>query len=265
MFFEKEKSGAKFFQSSILDDDSLVHAFSTRLGGNTLSPMHYFSMGTAGMPEFKKEVDKNRIKLCNILDLNYQKLIIPDQKHTDNIVVIKNNSNFDLKETDGVITDQDDLPIMLLFADCTPVILFEPQKRILGVIHAGWRGTAKGIVSKAVKIFIEEFNAAPELIKAAIGPAIGQCCYPVSEDVAEQLRSSIKKDCDNIFIKAENTGKINVDLKKLNAQQLVESGVLNIDVMGYCTSCNNSLFYSYRADNGKTGRHCAVASIKGQR
>jgi len=149
---------------------------------------------------------------------------------------------------------------MLLFADCTPIILYSETNKVLGVIHAGWKGTAKGIVKKAVNIFENEFATAPAMIKAVIGPSIGHCCYPVSEEVAEQLNRSIREKHDNIFDNQKD--KVHVDLKKLNAQQLLEAGVKEIDTTVYCTSCMNEVFYSYRANNGKTGRHCAIAAIK---
>ncbi|OGI02728.1 MAG: hypothetical protein A2104_09365 [Candidatus Melainabacteria bacterium GWF2_32_7] len=123
-------------------------------------------------------------------------------------------------------------------------------------------------------------------IKAAIGSAIGQCCYPVSTEVSEELANTIKKDYDNIFtrnikdnslceagvknLKSNSVGLedlnsfvVNVDLKKLNARQLEKAGVINIDKSDNCTCCMSSVFYSYRAENGKTGRHAAIVSLSG--
>jgi len=151
---------------------------------------------------------------------------------------------------------------MLLFADCVPVIIYAPDKHVISVTHAGWRGTAKSIAKKAVNILEAEFNADIKKLKAVIGPAIGNCCYPVSKKVFEELKITITEDCDNLFTRNMNDINIvNVDLKKLNARQLEESGVINIDTSDNCASCMNSVFYSYRAENGKTGRHSAIASL----
>ena len=126
--------------------------------------------------------------------------------------------------------------------------------------------TEKALIDekKALNILDQEFHADINKIKAAIGPAIGQCCYPVSTEVSEKLINTIQKDCDNIFTKNINDNNlVNVDLKKLNARQLEDSGVINIDKSDNCTCCMNSVFYSYRAEKGKTGRHVAIASLSG--
>lgn len=261
MFYTEENRSIKYIKSTIFDDEKLVHAFSSRIGGNTPEPMNSFSLGTAGNVAFKAYIEDNRKSVCDILGINYNLIINPDQKHTDNIKIIA-SLNDDLSETDGVITAIPGLVLLLLFADCVPIILFAPKEKVLGVIHAGWRGTAKKIVQKAITMFDKEFNVPPENVKAAIGPAIGQCCYPVSLDVARELKNSIDQNCDNIFKNVGDSDLIKIGLKELNGQQLLESGVVDIDIYNGCTSCNNSLFYSYRADNGKTGRHGAIASLR---
>jgi polyphenol oxidase len=261
MFYIEEKKSLKYYKSSILEDNNLVHAFTTRFDKNPSSPLNGFSLGTAGNPELKPRVDVNRKRICNVLGLNHNLIINPQQEHTDNIKIIKSLTD-DLSSTDGVITDVPGLVLLLLFADCVPVIIYAPEERVVGVIHAGWKGTAKGIVAKAVNIFNTNFNISSESIKVAIGPAIGQCCYPVSGEVAEKLKKTVNTDCDNIF-KADSDNLVRVDLKGLNARQLEESGIVDIDILDDCTSCKNSLFYSYRAEKGKTGRHGAIASLCG--
>ena len=264
MFYFQQTQDIKLYKSSILDDENLIHAFTTRIGGNTPSPLESFSMGTAQNPELLQHVENNRKKLCETLGLRYEKLIIPEQKHTDNIKIASSPSD-DVSNCDALITEVPELVLMLLFADCVPVIIYAPDKKVISVVHAGWRGTEKSIVQKTLNIFDKEFKADIKKIKAVIGPAIGQCCYPVSNEVAEKLKSTIqdKKYCDNIFTKNINSdNSVNVDLKKLNAVQAEEFGVKNIDKSENCTSCRNDVFYSYRAQSGRTGRHAALASIK---
>jgi len=261
MFLLREKSNVKYLQSSILASENLVHAFTTRIGGSTPAPMDTFSLGTAGMTEFQEYVSNNRRKICEVLKVDFNKIVNPEQKHTDNIKIVKTSFD-DVSNTDGVITFERELVLLLLFADCTPIILYAPKEHIVGVIHAGWRGTAKKIACKAISIFKEEFNVSPDTIKAAIGPAIGQCCYPVSEETYFELKNSVSSGYDNIFKITDNTDKVKVDLKLLNQQQLIEAGVSDIDVLNDCTSCKNSLYYSYRANNGVTGRHAAIASLR---
>lgn len=261
MFYFEEKGGLSLYKSSILDDEKLVHTFTTRTGGNTPHPLNTFSMGTAENPELLPYVQENRKRICEILGINYENLIIPEQKHTDNIKIVSSNSD-DVSDCDGLITQTPGIVLMLLFADCIPVIIYAPDKHIISVVHAGWRGTAKSIVKKTLNIMKNEFNVDIKKIKASVGPAIGQCCYPVSREVAEELENTITNNCDNIFTtNIKDNNLVNVDLKKLNVQQLKEFGIINIDKSENCTCCMNSVFYSYRGENGKTGRHAAIASL----
>ncbi|HBG48667.1 MAG TPA: peptidoglycan editing factor PgeF [Cyanobacteria bacterium UBA9971] len=263
MFYFQEKQNINLYKSSILDDENLIHSFTTRTGGKTPSPLETFSMGSAENPELLHYVQENRKKICEILGVKYENLIIPQQKHTDNIKIISSIYD-DVSNCDGLITDVPELVLMLLFADCVPVIIYAPDRHVISVIHAGWRGTAKSIVKKALHILDQEFHADIKKIKATIGPAIGQCCYPVSIEVSKELEITIEKDCDNIFTtNIKDNNLVNVDLKKLNARQLEDSGVINIDKSDNCTCCMSSVFYSYRAEKGKTGRHAAIASLSG--
>lgn len=234
MFIFQETDNIKLYKSSNFDDKKLTHAFTTRTSGNM-------------------QDKENRQAICKILGIEYENLVVPEQKHTDNIKIITRPDE-DLSNSDGLITATPGFGILLQFADCVPVIMYAPDRHVIAVIHAGWRGTAKSIVQKAVDILEREFNAKAELIQVAIGPAIGQCCYPVSEEVAEQLLSTVAEK-DNLFVVN------NIDLKKLNAQQLIERGVKNIDISDECTSCRNSVFYSYRVEKEKAGRHAAIVCL----
>ncbi|MDD3149794.1 MAG: peptidoglycan editing factor PgeF [Candidatus Gastranaerophilales bacterium] len=257
MFVKTQIEDIVYFQSEFLNKDNFVHAFSTRIGGNTPKPLNSFSMSSTGLIQYQDFILKNRENFCKVLNIPYENLIIPEQKHSSNIKILK-NKNDDVSNTDGVITNLKNIPIMLLFADCTPIILY--SENVFGVLHAGWRGTTAEICKKSVEIFKKDFNIEPKSIKAAIGAAIGQCCYPVDIEVYEKLRATLKTDYGDIFEK--NSSKINVNLAKVNFYQLMESGLMDIDILGYCTSCNNSLFYSYRKESGQTGRHCAMACLK---
>lgn len=262
MFYFNKTKNLNLYKSSIFDDENIIYSFTTRTGGNTPYPLANFSMGTAENPELFPNVEDNRRKICEILGVKHENLIIPQQKHTDNIKIVS-SINDDVFNCDGLITEVPDLVLMLLFADCVPIIIYAPDRHVISVVHAGWRGTAKSIVKKAINILDEEFHADIKKMKVAIGPAIGQCCYPVSTEVSEELEITIKKDCDNIFTRSiDDDDLVNVDLKKLNARQLGDTGVINIDKSDNCTCCMSSVFYSYRAENGKTGRHAAIASLK---
>ncbi len=261
MLHHKTKSAIEYYESDIFKSDGLVCAFSTRIGGNTPAPLNSFSLGTAGREEFAEHVTQNRQKLCSVLNLDYAKIVNPRQVHSANIKTVS-SAGEDLSNIDGIITAQKGLAVLLLFADCTPVVIFDEKQKILGVIHAGWRGTAAGITRKAADILKNNFNSNPENIKAVIGPSICQDCYPVDEKTASELKKCVSNPDESIFIESDKG--IKIDLKKLNELQLIEAGVprINIDRTDFCTSCRNDIFYSHRKDKGETGRHGVIASIK---
>ena len=176
------------------------------------------------------------------------KTVTPQQTHSDHIEYVDKRTEY--PDTDSLILTKHNQACYLRFADCTPLIFYNPKTKTGAVSHAGWRGTAAKIGVKTV----EKMGRNPKDIIAIIGPAIGLCCYEVSDDVRGKLLNTI---CDATGL----TDDKNVDLKGINARQLEEIGVEKIDICPYCTSCNNDLFYSYRKENGTTQRHYAVLKI----
>ena len=139
---------------------------------------------------------------------------------------------------------------MLFYADCVPVLLADPETGVIGLAHAGWRGTAAQIAKKTVAAMQDAFHVNPQNLLAAIGPSIGGCCYEVDDVVRNEMpgyESCFMDKCD---------GKYWLDLWQVNRQQLMETGVKpsRISVAGICTNHNPELFCSYRYENGRTGR-----------
>ena len=172
----------------------------------------------------------------------------PQQTHSDHIEFVDERTEY--PDSDGLILTKPKQSCYLRFADCTPLIFYNPKTKIGAVSHAGWRGTAAKIGVKT----IEKMGGNPKDIIAVIGPAIGLCCYEVSDDVRGKLLETVN-DSRGLM-----KGK-NVDLKGINARQLQEIGVEKIDICPYCTSCNNDTFYSYRKENGTDKRHYAFLSL----
>lgn len=173
---------------------------------------------------------------------------MPQQTHSDHIEFV--NERTEYPDTDALIITKPGQRIRLKFADCTPIILYNPKTNTGAIAHAGWRGTAQKI---GVKTALLMGDSTKDII-AVIGPAIGICCYEVSEDVRDKLLNTV----ENPVGLYKNR---NVDLKAINARQLTEIGIEKIDICPYCTSCNNDLFYSYRKENGTTQRHYAVLEL----
>lgn len=180
------------------------------------------------------------------------RIVNPVQTHSDNVDIIDSRNEY--PDTDGLIIKESCTMVYLKFADCTPLIFYDPINNIGAVSHAGWRGTAQKIGVKTVEKMSANFKTKAENVIVLIGPAIGMCCYEVSDDVKEKCISTVKNK--NGLYKGRN-----IDLKQINARQLNEIGVKNIDIAPFCTSCDNNLFYSYRRENETKNRHFAVLSI----
>jgi YfiH family protein len=165
-----------------------------------------------------------------------------------------------LPETDALYTDCAGLPLMLLFADCTPIILANPTRRLVSVVHAGWRGSVQAILSKTLAQICRQFQALPQDFWAVIGPSVGPCCYEVGEEVYQAAQALPGFPT---FMRESDNGKWRFDLQSANKEQLLAAGVppAQIVVSGLCTACHNGLFFSHRAENGKTGRFAALVCL----
>jgi YfiH family protein len=151
-------------------------------------------------------------------------------------------------EADALLTNQPGLAVSVRTADCLPILLADPYTRSVAAIHAGWRGTAAGIVDEAIARMRSEYGTQAAHIRAAIGPGIGACCYEVGIEVAQRFGYA-------------RAGKI--DLAAENRRQLLDAGVPagQIEVMGQCTSCNLAQFFSWRREGEKAGRMVSYIRI----
>lgn len=240
-------------KSSILD--GIEHFFTTR----------NFVLTQGALTELEQEANQNRAELCKFFNIERNKLLIPQQTHSANI---KTNPSYEnsLTQTDGLISNRPDDVLLLNFADCVPIIIYDKENNVGSIVHAGWRGTAQKIAINAVDIMQKNFNSIPQKLVCAIGPAIGKCCFCVDEDVFEQIQKSINSEKlpMNLIKNTQEYKKIYVDLKHINQLQLKQAGVSQIDVCQICTSCENDKFFSYRKENGLTARHSAILKINGR-
>lgn len=257
MFRLKNFMGKMVLKSSLLEGDNSVTAFFTTRD---------LPLKAADRDDLIAAVEDNKKLVCKGLNISEQNLIIPVQTHSDNVEVVDLKKQF-YPDCDALITNKIGVALALNFADCVPIILYDPVKKVIGCAHAGWRGTVAKIGPKTVQKMVEEFSCRPENIIALIGPAIGKCCFEAGEDVIQQLASTLLPQHmvpsangpegypDLFFV---NKDKHYADLKLINKFQLLATGVEKIDVSEDCTSCESGLFFSYRREKGKTARHSAV-------
>ncbi|HHV45488.1 MAG TPA: peptidoglycan editing factor PgeF [Tissierellia bacterium] len=206
--------------------------------------------------------DKHKIKdqLSLVLGVDSKRIISVKQVHGTNILIVKSIQELPSEkgtiEGDGIITDIPGVLLITYHADCVPIYFVDRKKKVVGMAHAGWRGTFDNISGEMVNAFRNNYNSETEDIVAAIGPSIGPCCYEVGNDVKKLFNDRYGNFSEIIINKGE---KAYLDLKKVNYFQLIEKGLPeeNIILSNICTSCNVDKLYSYRKEKGTDKRMVA--------
>ena len=199
-------------------------------------------------------VKENINIVSDFLNIKPENLLHPNQTHSDNIEIAKENQK-EYKNTDALILKDKNIAIYLNFADCTPVILYDYKQNIGAIAHAGWRGTAQQIAPKTVHKMKNLYDSKPENILAVIGPCISFNCFETSDEAIKELSKTVS-DTKGLF-----KGNY-ADLKRINERQLKEIGIKKIDICPFCTVKDNDKFFSYRKENATTLRHSAVIKLK---
>ena len=264
-FVLKQKNGVWYGVFPRLEALNIVHAFTCRMHGQSEIVPGELNMALH-VGDKTDKVLANRQKVADALNFNLNKATTCAQVHGNHIVSVteKNMGSgaTDFSETignaDGLVTNMKQVPLMLFYADCVPVILIDVKGDSIAIVHAGWRGSISDIAAQAVDIMISKYKASAENIVAAIGPSIGACCYEVDETVWNAAPKY--HDC---FVPTTK-GHWHFNLWQVNRKQLEEKGVLpnNIMCAEVCTFDNKDLFFSHRAENGKTGRLAAIVYKK---
>ncbi|WP_096435491.1 peptidoglycan editing factor PgeF [Alteribacter populi] len=248
--------------SPFLDlNPSITVGFSTRKGGTSISPYDSLNLGlhTADADNL---VTKNREKLGESLRFPLKNWVVGEQIHSNHVRKIaerdKGGGAIDLTtaipETDGIYTKERGILLTSMYADCVPLYFYAPDHDLIGLAHAGWKGTTGNIVQNMIDAFVKE-GADKSGIYAAIGPAISKRCYEVDDRVVSEIKKLSCSDMQSVIEPRQNQ-RYFLNLKEVNRQLLLNSGVdeSHIFVSRYCTYKEEQLFYSYRRDSGKTGR-----------
>jgi polyphenol oxidase len=232
--------------------DGLLHGFIGRRGGKSLGPYAGLNVSYR-VGDDAKIVSQNVCDMKQVVGIHDGRIITMKQLHGDHIIEVKDRNIKEAGEADGMVTGEKHTFLGVLTADCVPVLLVAPEKKIVAAVHAGWRGSLAGIGAKMVRLF-EQRGILPEAVEAAIGPAIGGCCYEVQEDVSTPLIERWGKIATECVEHRE--GKTFLDLRRLNRLILEQAGVpaKRIFDVGPCTSCAAEDFFSYRREHKETGR-----------
>ena len=267
MFSLTKKHSIEYFESSLLGKcDFLTHAFCTRLGG--VSEDDYASLNISF-----KEGDEGSMVLQNwgrlamAFAIPLEHFLTLNQVHGDNIFVIKPFGDYySSSETlnyDAIITSRTNLAICIKTADCVPVFIVDKAKKIIAVVHAGWKSTALEITAKVIRLLHEKYGSSPRELLAAVGPSIDKCCFEVDSTAANYFFEH--KNNEAFLFPGARPNKWMLDLAEANRQQILNCDIpeTNIDISDLCTSCRQDLFFSHRGSGGITGRQVNFMMIKG--
>jgi len=256
----------------------ITAGFTSRQGGAGQAP--YESLNCAfHVGDDPLAVLRNREILTEQLGFRPEDLTCGEQTHGIHIAVVDRESrgrgsrdrSTAFSDTDGLLTDVPGVLLTSFYADCVPLYFYDPMRSVVGLAHAGWKGTVAEIAAAMVSRMGKVFGSIPQDIHAAIGPSIGECCYEVNDHVMEhvhRLEAGLAAEADSskpLYSKSEaNDDKSMLNLKELNRRIMIKAGILptHIECTTWCTSCNPHLFFSYRKENGITGRMASWIGIK---
>ena len=222
-------------------------AFTTRIGGVSEGPYASLNLGRKSGDD-PERADENRRIACEAIGADLEKLALNYQVHSSR--VLRAVPAMRGEHADGLWTDEPDLPILAMSADCLPIVLVStrPAKPAVAVLHAGWKGLLAGIVAAGAQAL------AGGGLTAAIGPGIGPCCYEVGEEVAAPFRERFGDDV---------VRESRLDLWTSAERALRAAGVEKVDRFDRCTACEPETFFSHRRDAGRTGRQGVIAYVAG--
>ena len=244
------------------DKINTMHAFTTRFGGVSEGIFESFNLGSNRGDEPEK-VRENYRRLCELFGVGIDDCAVTKQVH-ENVVRIVDKGDRHVcmstvpYEADGIVTKEKGLPIICMIADCVPVLLYDGENSVIGAIHCGWRSSVGDILKNSLDAMVS-LGAKPECIHAALGPAIGRCCFETDDDVPQAIEKYLGGDTEGLFDRRAD-GKTMVDLRAANARRLVQLGVKaeNIDISEECTFCSHDKYWSHRYTKGNRGSQAAV-------
>lgn len=270
MIEKKINSLCIWFFQNLLRYEAIGHFVSTRIGGHSRRPFEALNL-SFNVGDDPEKVLKNRELLAGTLETPLTSLTTAKQVHEGHVRIVseglrgKGSTDYRgaINATDAMVTKVPGICLMILLADCAPILFYDPSKRVIGVAHAGWKGVLRFVARNTVESLREHFGCSPQDIVVGIGPSIGPCCYEVGQEVVSEVEHvfGFRQVC---IRKESASGKEYFDLWTANLKQLLQAGIpeKNIEMAQICTCHHPNLFFSYRHEKGKTGRFGAGIVIR---
>lgn len=206
-----------------------------------------------------KNVMQNHQELSQLLEFEQNNLIHMKQIHSADVHIVQDNDDFTNPQScDALITNKTSTPLMVMVADCSPILFYDEKEKLIAAVHAGRQGAFKNIIKNTLQTMQNRFNAKPQNIVVSIGASIGVCCYEVGAEIYEEAKSLHLE-----YAFEQRDGSYYLDVNKILKKQLLDSGINpnNLEISQDCTCCNTQKYYSYRAES-QTGRFAGVIILR---
>jgi polyphenol oxidase len=249
---EHHDNGLPFFRFDNFPTNGQQHAIFTRQGGVSPAPFDTLNMSIS-VADDHANVYANRQRAYSLYGRTNDTLAHAHLTHGAEVALVNHQDHGRLAgRVDGLITNLPGCGLTMNFADCAPIFLYDPEKQAIGLGHAGWQGAVKHLPAALVKAMQEAFGSDPAALLAGVGPCIGPCCYEIGEPVITAVQQAFPNDPSLLI--ANDGPRPHFDLPAANRRSLQAAGVRHVELAGLCTACRTDLFFSHRAEKGKTGR-----------
>ena len=255
-----EQDGLKYFSLPTFNEQNVNHGYFTRKGGVSTVPWNALNVATS-VGDSRENVIENRNRIMAVFSKHYDSIFDVWQIHSDIVhhSEIPRPVHEPHKKGDAVMTSNPEVALMMVFADCVPILFFDVRKKVIAVAHAGWQGTVKHIASRTIEMMKEIYHSKSGDIITGIGPSIGVDHYEIGEKTAREVAASFSDVENEVLKKAGN--RIYFDMWRANELLLEKERVASVEIAGLCTACDTENWYSHRAENGSTGRFAAVLTL----
>ena len=274
-----------YFRFETLPENGRVgHAVFSRRGGVSAAPFDSLNLSLS-VPDERDRVYGNRRRVYGLYGRDTDTVVHAHLVHGADVARVTTAENGTwVHHVDGLITDQPGCVLAMNYADCAPIFLYDPVHHAIGLGHAGWKGAVVDLPGAMVRAMAEQFASRPADLIAAIGPCIGSCCYEVGAEVIDAVEEAFGSDADGLLttdhrpqttdhvpatsgrglssvVGGQESARPHFDLPAANRLNLRHAGVTQIETTEFCTACRTDLFFSHRAEKGRTGRFGTVFGL----